>query len=537
MTERHGRMYGQEIALMPGFHPSCHARTRPDAIAMVVADTGEMLSYRQLDEGSNQVAQLLRARGLQPGQHIGVMLRNCPELACVYWGATRCGLFVTLLSTHLKPDEAAYILRDCAARVLITTVALGETPRALAERRLDLIPAVEAVYCVGDEPLPGALSLADALAAMPASPVTDEISGFHMLYSSGTTGRPKGVAMPFTPGPIDEFNPSEGSTRMYDPYLPLTAFNAGPLYHAAPLSSMVVTQRHGGTFVTMRKFGAEAALQAIQDWKINHAQFVPTMFVRFLALPDDVRLSYDTSSLQLAIHAAAPCPVEIKRRMIAWWGPIIYEYYSSTEGVGSTAITAEEWLRKPGSVGRAMVGVVHVCDETGAELPAGESGIIYFEAPPGRFIRYLNDPEKTRNARHPRHEGWYTIGDIGRLDQDGYLFLTDRKDFMIISGGVNIYPQAVEDCLIVHPKVLDVAVIGVANSEYGEEVRAIVQPKLWADAGPQLEAELREWCREQISKVTQPRSYVFVAELPRLQSGKLAKHELRRIYGNLVATT
>jgi fatty-acyl-CoA synthase len=524
---------------MSGLHPCIHAQTKPDHPALIIADTGEVLSYRALDEGSNRVAQLFRALGLKPGDRIGVMMRNGLDFAQVYWGATRSGLFVTLLSTHLKPDEARYILGDSESKVLIVSASLGETPRALAAEGATLISDVAHIFYAEDEPIEGAQSLTDALALMPATPVPDEISGFHMIYSSGTTGRPKGIAMPFTPGPIDQPNQSEGSVKMYEPFLPLVSFNAGPLYHGAPLSGMVLTQRLGGTFVTLHKFRAEAALKAIQDYRVNHAQFVPTMFVRMLALPDEVRAAFDLTSLKLALHSAAPCPVEIKRRMIAWFGPVIFEYYGSTEGVGSTAITSEEWLRKPGSVGKSALGPIHICAEDGTELPVGEAGLIYFEAIQGRRIHYLNDPEKTRKATHPHHPNWYAVGDIGRMDADGYLFLTDRKDFMIISGGVNIYPQAIEDCLIIHPKVMDVAVIGVANADYGEEVKAIVQPKVWADAGPEtraaLEAELRAWCATRISAVTAPRSYEFVEELPRIPSGKLAKHELRKVYGNPVA--
>jgi long-chain acyl-CoA synthetase len=521
---------------LPGFHPSIHARTHPDMPALVLADTGEVLTYRELDEGSNRFAQLLRSRGLVPGDRIGVMMRNSTWLPIVYWGATRCGVFVTLISTHLKAAEAAYILGDSASKLLVLSASLGETPRALAAERETLIPRVESIlYAPDDAAIPGATALDEALAAMPAEPVADEISGFHMIYSSGTTGRPKGVVLEFTPGPIDEPNPIEGMSAFYEGYDPLVTLNVGPLYHAAPLSTMVCTHRIGGTFVTQRKFDAEGVLRAVQDWRVNNTQFVPTMFVRMLALPDAVRAQYDLSSLAIAIHAAAPCPVEIKRRMIDWWGPILYEYYSSTEGVGSTGITSEEWLEHPGSVGRSRLGPVHICAEDGTELPTGEAGLIYFEPPPGRTITYLNDPEKSRSARNPLHSGWLTIGDIGRIDDEGYLYLTDRKDFMIISGGVNIYPQAIEDCLIVHPKVLDVAVIGVAHPVMGEEVKAVVQPKVWADAGPALEAELRDWVASRISRVTQPRSYEFVEELPRIPSGKLAKHELRKLYGNPVA--
>ena len=522
---------------MPGFHPSCHARTNPDGLALVIADTGETLTYRELDDGSNRVAQLLRSHGLKPGDKIGIMMRNSPDFPIVYWGATRCGCMVTLLSTHLKPEEAAYILNDSGSRLLVLSASLGETPRRLAAESASLIPGIDAVFYSGSEPIEGAQSLSDALATMPAQPVEGEISGFHMIYSSGTTGRPKGIVLPFTPGPIDEFNALEGYMPLYSEFDRLIYFNAGPLYHGAPLSCMTIAQRLGGTFVTQAKFDAEGVLAAIQKYRVNAAQFVPTMFVRLLALPDEVRGTYDLSSLQLAMHAAAPCPVEIKRRMIAWWGPIIFEYYGSTEGVGATAINSEEWLKKPGSVGKTSLGPIHICDEEGNVLPPGESGLIYFEALPGRGIKYLNDEKKTKGASHPVHPDWLTVGDIGKLDEDGYLFLTDRKDFMIISGGVNIYPQAIEDCLIVHPKVLDAAVIGVANPEYGEEVKAIIQPKRWEDAGPDLEAELRDWVGTRISKVTWPKSYEFVEELPRIPSGKLAKHELRKIFGNPVSVT
>ncbi|MFC0204834.1 AMP-binding protein [Novosphingobium soli] len=523
---------------MPGHHPSFHARATPEALAMVVADTGETLTYRALDEGSNRVAQLLRAMGLAPGDRIAVMLRNGPAFAMIYWGATRCGCFVTLLSTHLKPAEAAYIIGDAQAKVLFLSPSIGETPRALASERETLVPGVHEVFLAGDAEetsVPGARSLSDALATMPAEPVPGEISGFHMIYSSGTTGRPKGIVLPFTPGPIDEFNALEGAMPVYRELKPLVSLNVGPLYHGAPLSGMVTAHRLGGLFVTQRKFDAEGVLAAIEANRVNIAQMVPTMFVRLLALPEEVRARHDLSSLRMAIHAAAPCPVEIKRRMIAWWGPILFEYYGSTEGVGATAITSNEWLERPGSVGRSSLGPIHICDEDGRELPPGEAGIVYFEAPNGRRVTYLNDAEKTRRAAHPEHPDWFAVGDIGRLDEDGYLYLTDRKDFMIISGGVNIYPQAIEDCLIVHPQVLDVAVLGVADAEYGEKVKALVQPKDWAEAGTELEASLRDWCRTRISAVTAPREYEFVRELPRLPSGKLAKHELRTLYGNPVA--
>jgi long-chain acyl-CoA synthetase len=520
---------------MSGHHPSCHARINPDHPAFILADTGEMLTYGKLEEASNRVAQVLRARGLQPGDRIAAILGNWIAHPVIYWGATRAGLIITLISHHLKADEAAYIINDSGARALFMVPAASETAQRLVSERASLIPDIAFIITAPDA-LAGTEDMIAAMAPMPPTPIADEISGFHMIYSSGTTGRPKGVVLPYTPGPIDAFNPAEGRPAMYEAFKPLVTLNAGPLYHAAPLSGMVLTHRLGGTFVTLKKFDAEAVLRAIQDHKVNNAQFVPTMFVRMLNLQEADRKRYDLSSLKLAIHAAAPCPVEIKRRMIEWWGPILFEYYASTEGVGATGITSQEWLKKPGSVGKTSLGPIHICDEDGAELPAGENGTIYFELLAGRNASYLNDPEKTRRAQHPEHADWFSVGDIGWLDEDGYLFLTDRKDFMIISGGVNIYPQAIEDCLIVHPKVADAAVIGVANADYGEEVRAIIEPKDWAEAGDDLITELDAWCRTRISAVTCPRSYEFVRELPRIPSGKLAKHELRKIYGNPVAT-
>ncbi len=511
-------------------HPYQHAITHPTRPALVIADTGEQLSYRELDEGSNRAAQLFRHLGLRPGESIGLMLRNTLEYPVLYWGAQRAGLLIAILSSHLKATEAAYILNDCAARLLIASTELGSTPVELVNRRTELIPRVEAMFCIGDETPAGAQPLESALAAMPATPIADQVSGHYLLYSSGTTGRPKGILRPFTPGPIEEVAPFEG-TRMLEGIDPLVTFNAGPLHHSAPLAGMLATQRLGGTAVTLRKFDAVHTLRAIQDWRVVHAQFVPTMFVRMLAIPEEQRRSYDLASLKQVMHAAAPCPIAIKQRMIEWLGPIIDEYYSGSEAFGSTYISSEEWLRKPGSVGRSRAGAVHICNEAGEELPSGGEGLIYFETPAALRSQYLNDPQTMAKARHPLHADWYSLGDIGRVDEDGYLFLTDRKDFMIISGGVNIYPQAVEDALIMHPQVFDAAVIGVPNPEFGEEVKAIVQPKDWREAGDALAAELIGWCRSKISAVSCPRSIEFVQSLPRLASGKLPKHELRRLYG------
>lgn len=499
---------------------------------MVIADSGETLTYRELDKASNRLAHLFRRQGLKPGDKIGLMLKNSIEFPIVYWAVQRSGLLVTLLSTHLKPQEAAYILNDSASKLLITSSEIGETPAMLAAERETLILGVELVLDTAPDPITGAQSFHAALADMPVTPIDDECSGFYIIYSSGTTGRPKGIMLPFKSGAIEEPSPVESSMQLYAAFDPLVSFCAGPHYHGAPISGMIMTQRLGGTAVTLRKFDAVQTLKAIQDWKVAHAQFVPTMFVRMLALPEDVQKEFDLSSLRYVSHAAAPCPIEVKRNMIEWWGPIIHEYYGASENLGGTYITSEEWLRKPGSVGRSRVAPLHVCDENGRELAPHEEGLVYFETPASRQFSYLNDPEKTTKARHPVHANWFCVGDIGRLDEDGYLFLTDRRDFMIISGGVNIYPQAVEDTLIVHPKVLDAAVIGVPDAEFGEAVKALIQPKNWDDASDALTEELKAWCRTQISPISCPRRFEFVQELPRLASGKLAKHELRRLYGS-----
>jgi long-chain acyl-CoA synthetase len=512
-------------------HPHQHAASHPDKLAFVLADTGETLSYRELDEGSNRIAQLFRSLGLQPGDRVGVMLKNTREFPIIYWGAQRSGIFLALLSSHLKPAEAAYILNDSGAKAFISSTDVGNTPVELVAERDSLIPGVRDIFDIADQPFAGASALWAAMAEMPAEPIVDQTAGYHLLYSSGTTGRPKGIMHKFNPGPIEQLSPSDSSVALYQRFDPLVTFNAGPVYHGAPLNTLLLTHRLGGTFVTLRKFDALQTLKAIQDFRVAAAQFVPTMFVRMLALREEVRQDFDLSSLKFILHAAAPCPIGIKQQMIDWLGPIIDEYYGATENIGSTYIRCQDWLRKKGSVGRAVQGPIHICDEDGNELPAGQAGVIYFEVAEGRGFNYLNDQDKTDKARHPVHHNWLAVGDIGYVDDEGYLFLTDRKDFTIISGGVNIYPQMIEDTLILHPKVLDVAVIGVPNTEYGEEVKAIVQPKEWAFSGIVLEEELDSWCRSQMSSVSCPKSYQFVQELPRLPSGKLAKHELRKLYG------
>jgi long-chain acyl-CoA synthetase len=304
-----------------------------------------------------------------------------------------------------------------------------------------------------------------------------------------------------------------------------------PLYHAAPLRYSMSVHRAGGTLIVMKKFDPERYLALIEQYRVTHTQVVPTMFVRMLKLPDDIRARHDLSSLKVAIHAAAPCPVEVKRRMIDWWGETIYEYYASTEGTGFCAVSPQEWLKKPGTVGRSLLGEVRILDEEDNVLPPGREGRIYFAG--GGEFAYHNDPEKTKSVQHTEHGA--TFGDIGYLDEDGYLFLTDRAAYMIITGGVNVYPQEAENVLVMHPKVSDVAVFGIPHEEMGEEVKAVVQPRDWADAGPELEAELIAFARARLSHVKCPRSIDFEQELPRHDTGKLYKRLLKDRYKTAAA--
>lgn len=504
-------------------HPARHAETTPDKLALIMAGSGETLTYRQLDALSNQGAQLFRAHGLKAGDGIAIFMENNLLFLPICWAAQRAGLYYTCISSRLTAGEVEYIVKDCGARILVAGHALAKVAAEVAP----LVPDVTCFSVDGD--IDGFESYEDATAAMPAAPIADETSGLDMLYSSGTTGRPKGVRIALQGLPIDAPNPfvmlvqglfGIGRESIY--------LSPAPLYHAAPLRYSMTVQRMGGTVVAMEHFDAEQALAAIQTHGVTAGQFVPTMFVRMLKLPDDVRLKYDVSSLKSAIHAAAPCPVDVKRRMIAWWGPVIHEYYAGTEGNGFCYVGSADWLAHPGTVGKSLLGAVHICDDEGRELPAGEEGTIYFASQ--NAFQYHNDPKKTAESRHPAHPDWSTLGDVGRLDADGFLYLTDRKAFMIISGGVNIYPQEAENLLISHPKVADVAVIGVPNEEFGEEVKAVVQPADWRDAGPALAEELIAYCRAHLSPVKCPRSIDFEQELPRHPTGKLYKRLIRDRY-------
>ncbi|OCB21700.1 acyl-CoA synthetase [Mycobacterium intracellulare] len=497
-----------------------HARSAAQSPALIVAD-GDAISYAQLHVRSRRVAALLHDAGLRRGDGIALVLPNRAEFLEITWGAQLSGLYYTPVNTHFIPDEVAYVIDDSDAKAVFVDASMPELAAHL--RSANAAPITH--IAVGG-PMAGWQSYEDALAsAGEAPPVSD---GSEMLYSSGTTGRPKAVRRPL---------PEDGNGSWAQAVLELALIHKygmspssvylspAPLYHAAGVNYTMAANRVGAASILLRRFDAETVLRLIEEHRVTHAQFVPTMFVRMLKLPAKVRDRYDVSSLRCVIHAAAPCPVEVKRRMMEWFGPIIHEYYGGTEGFAGTTIGPREWLAHPGSVGIPMAPV-HVLDEDGRELAVGESGELYFEGGPD--FEYFKDPAKTASVCNDR--GWRSLGDMGYVDRDGYLYLTDRSTYTIVSGGVNIYPQEAENLLVMHPKLIDAAVFGVPNEEFGEEVKAVVQPADGVVAGPELEAELIDYCRAHLAGYKCPRSVEFDAELPRDPNGKLYKRRIRERY-------
>ncbi|HEY3889419.1 MAG TPA: acyl-CoA synthetase [Caulobacteraceae bacterium] len=504
-------------------HPSIHAQTHPDKPAYIMAGSGEVVTYAELDARSNQGAHLFRSLGIEAGDAIALFVDNSPRYYEALWAAQRSGVRYTAISSKLTVGEVEYIVKDCGAKALIAGRAVADVALPLAP----LIPGVK-LYMVDGAEAPYE-SFEAARATFPTTPIADESAGGPMLYSSGTTGRPKGVRSMAAAQrqPITAGNGLANLGQALYGWTPDSIYlSPAPLYHAAPLGWSMGMQALGGTVIVMERFDAEDALRCVQDYKVTTAQWVPTHFVRMLKLPPETRASYDVSSLTQVFHAAAPCPIPVKEQMIAWWGPIISEYYAGTEGNGFTAINSKEWLAHKGSVGRALAGEIKICDENGEELPPGSEGVIFFAG--GGQFEYHNDPEKTAESRN-KH-GWTTLGDVGRMDDEGFLYLTDRKSFMIISGGVNIYPQEIENLLITHPKVADVAVVGAPHEEMGEQVVAVVQPADWNEAGDDLAAELNAFVRANLSHVKAPRRIDFMRELPRHQTGKLYKRLVRDAY-------
>ena len=509
------------------------AAETPDKPAIVMAGSGETVTFGEYEARANRVAHLFRDLGLRRGDHVAIVMENHPRMLEIEGGAERTGLYYTVVNSYLRAEELAYIVNDSRARVLVASAATREAAHAAAAD----CPDVDLFLDVDIEEPDGPFRpYGQAVADRPSSPVPDEELGAAMLYSSGTTGRPKGILRPLPVG-----HPGEPLPVMAFVQQVLFAMRPGmvylspaPMFHSAPQAAVAGALRLGATSIVMERFDPEFYLQLVERHRVTHSQVVPTMFSRMLKLPEDVRRRYDTSSLEVVIHAAAPCPVPVKQAMIDWFGPVLREYYGATEANGFTVNTSEEWLAHPGTVGRAVHGVVEIRDDDGALLPVGEPGTVWFRG--ATNFEYFGAPEKTASSRDATGEA-STVGDIGHLDADGYLYLTDRKHFMIIRGGVNVYPQETENVLVTHPSVMDAAVIGVPDPDLGEEVKAVVQPMDGVAPGADLERELQAFCREHLAAVKCPRSIDFVDELPRLPTGKLYKTQLVAQYRDAATTT
>ena len=506
-------------------YPAPHAATKPDQPAFIMAGSGETVTYGELERRTNRLAHYFRSLGLRRLDHYSMFMENNARFVECCGGGERSGLYYTCINSYLTPEEVAYILGNSRSRVLITSMA----KREVALKAMAMSPGIETCLIV-DGPGDGGkvLNLDDATAGFPDTPIADEYLGAGMLYSSGTTGRPKGILRPLPEAPPSEPLALFGFlTGMWRYRQGMVYLSPAPMYHSAPNSAVSLTIRLGGTAVIMEHFDPEQYLALIERYRITHSQLVPTMFSRMLKLPEDVRARYDLSSLEVAIHAAAPCPPTVKEQMIEWWGPIIHEYYGATEALGFTACDSAEWLAHRGTVGKVVIGELHVLDEEMGPVPKGVSGTLWFK--PANPFEYFDDPARTAEA-YSADGSLTTVGDVGYVDDDGFVHLTDRATFMIISGGVNVYPQECENLLITHPKVADAAVFGVPNADLGEEVKAVVQPMPEVEPGADLAAELIAFCREHLAGIKCPRSVDFEAELPRLPTGKLYKRVLRDRY-------
>ena len=507
---------------------SLHAADTPDKIATIMLRSGETLRYGQLDERSTRLARLLQAAGLAPGDVVALFMENNIRYHEVYWAAVRSGMYLCAVNKYLTAEEAAYIVNDSGAKALVTSAALGEAATAMLTD-LDDCPLRLAV----DGTVDGYDRYEDEIAKCSADALDDEPLGDFMNYSSGTTGRPKGIKRPLSGKGFTEPSPLDGLIgNLYGVDAGTTYLSPAPLYHSAPLAFTAGVHSRGGTNVIMERFDPVEALHAIESHRITHSQWVPTMFIRMLKLDDDERLGHDLSSHRVAVHAAAPCPVDVKHQMIDWWGPIVVEYYGGTELNGMTYCNSEQWLAHPGTVGSPIMGTLHICDEAGAELANGEPGVVFFEREEMPF-EYHNDPDKTDACKHPDQPLWTKLGDVGYVDDDGYLYLTDRESFMIVSGGVNIYPQEIEDAMVMHPMIADVAVFGVPNDDTGEEVKAVVQLAPDIEPSDAVAKELMQHASAKLARYKVPCSIDFEAELPRLETGKLYKRLLKdRYWGN-----
>ena len=506
-------------------YPGVHAIDHPDRPAVIMATSGQVITYGELEARSNQLAHLLRAHGLQRLDHYAILMENNERYVEACGAGERSGLYYTCVNSYLTADEVAFIVNDSRSKVVITSRAKRDVAIEAMKQCPDVTLCLMVDATGDDGPF---VDYATAVADQPTTRLADEHLGTPMLYSSGTTGRPKGILRPLPEvAPADALGLFNFLIGLWHYRPGMTYLSPAPMYHSAPQAAVGLTIRMGGTAIIMERFDPEQFLALVEQHQVTHSQLVPTMFSRMLKLGDDVRARYDLSSLEVAIHAAAPCPVPVKEQMIDWWGPIIREYYGATEGLGFTACDSAEWLAHRGTVGRVLLGELHILDEDMHECATGVPGTVWFKT--ATPFEYFNDEDKTRDARSP-DGSMSTVGDVGYIDDDGFLYLTDRKTYMIISGGVNIYPQECENLLITHPKVADAAVFGVPNDDLGEEVKAVVQPMPGVERGPELERELIAFCHEHLARQKCPRSVDFEDELPRLPTGKLYKRVLRDRY-------
>ena len=507
-----------------------HWARHPDRPAFIMASSGETVTYAELEQRGNRLAHLLRAEGLKRLDHYAIFMENNSRYLECNGAGERSGLYYTCINSYLTADELAYIVDNSESQLLITSiaklpvaqVAVAKCPRV---KRCLVVGGGDAVRALGDARF---VDFADAVAPSPGTPIADEWLGTPMLYSSGTTGRPKGILRPLPDNPPSHHLPLfHFLNKLWQCREGMMYLSPAPLYHSAPQANVSLAIRNAGTVVIMEQFDPEQYLALVEKYRITHTQLVPTMFSRMLKLPEGLRKRYDLSSLTIAVHAAAPCPIQVKEQMIEWWGPIIHEYYGATEGMGFTACDSAEWLAHRGTVGKVLLGDLHVLDEAGQPAPKGQPGELWFKT--ASPFEYFNDPERTAATRSA--DGTMsTVGDVGYLDDDGFLHLTDRSTFMIISGGVNIYPQECENLLITHPLVADAAVFGVPNEDLGEEVKAVVQAMPGVVADSAFEQALITFCRQHLAPMKCPRSVDFIDQMPRLPTGKLYKKPLRDKY-------
>ncbi len=499
------------------------AQEEPDKLALVDPEEREIRAGELL-ASANQLVHGLRELGLQTGDAIAMVLPNCTEVLELYLAVLQAGFYLVPINNHLVGPEIAYIVDDSESKVFVGHERFADVCAA-AVKEIDF-PA-DRSFAIGD--IPGFRAFAELEEGQPTSMPENRRTGVVMNYTSGTTGKPKGVRRPLPEGaPEDGVIGFSGMLFLFglQPHDDNVHICGSPLYHTAVLVFAGGAIHAGHTVVLMDKWTPEDMLRLIEKYRVTNSHMVPTQFHRLLALPEDVRSKYDVSSLRHMVHAAAPCPPEIKRRMIEWWGNTIDEYYAASEG-GGTMVLAEEWLQKPGTVGKPWpISEVVILDDDGDELPAGEIGTVYMSMQTGNF-EYYKDKEKTEKNRRGKY---FTVGDVGYLDEDGWLFLRDRKTDMIISGGANIYPAEIESILLTYPKVGDAAVFGIPHEDWGEEVKAVIEPAAGIEPGPELATEILAFCSDKLAKFKTPKSIDFIAEMPRDPNGKLYKRKLRDTY-------